>query len=301
LGQRFDGLIGKLGVTKEHVTALTEAYKAQRLEEFRGQIIDAAAAFDPLLAAQNEYTKNLKTLIFLQRKVGGDPSSSPIGLEGVNFAQLFVEETEKFELAELEALARVQTGYDAFFTGVKLGFRQFSDSLGTDATIIAGGIGNIFTAASTAMTSFLETGKFSLRSFAQSMIQVIQQIVVQLLILAAVRAIAGVASAGASTATDSALQAGGGNNFAVASFAHGGQARSGRPAIVGERGPELFVPPSTGNIVPNGQMGGGATNVTIVNVQDASEVARMVGSAEGEKAIMNVISKNRGRVKQSIA
>ena len=54
--------------------------------------------------------------------------------------------------------------------------------------------------------------------------------------------------------------------FGLLGFANGGRPPVGRPSIVGERGPELFVPDRAGTIVPNGAMGG--ANVT-VNV-DAS-------------------------------
>jgi len=53
-------------------------------------------------------------------------------------------------------------------------------------------------------------------------------------------------------------------------FANGGRPPVGRASIVGERGPELFVPDRAGTIVPNHQLGGmgGSTNI-VVNV-DAS-------------------------------
>ena len=46
-------------------------------------------------------------------------------------------------------------------------------------------------------------------------------------------------------------------------FAAGGRPPVGRPSIVGERGPEIFVPNTAGTIVPNHAMG--STNV-VVNV-----------------------------------
>ena len=52
----------------------------------------------------------------------------------------------------------------------------------------------------------------------------------------------------------------------MASFANGGRPPVGRPSIVGERGPELFVPNTAGTIIPNHAMGG--MNI-VVNV-DAS-------------------------------
>jgi hypothetical protein len=51
--------------------------------------------------------------------------------------------------------------------------------------------------------------------------------------------------------------------------ADGGPVDSGNPYIVGERGPELFVPRSAGAIVPNHSMAmmGGSTNITNYNIQ----------------------------------
>ena len=48
-------------------------------------------------------------------------------------------------------------------------------------------------------------------------------------------------------------------------FANGGRPPVGRPSIVGERGPELFVPSTAGTIIPNHKMGG-VTNNIVVNV-----------------------------------
>jgi lambda family phage tail tape measure protein len=51
--------------------------------------------------------------------------------------------------------------------------------------------------------------------------------------------------------------------------AEGGPVESNSPYIVGERGPELFVPRSAGAIVPNHSMAmmGGSTNITNYNIQ----------------------------------
>jgi lambda family phage tail tape measure protein len=45
--------------------------------------------------------------------------------------------------------------------------------------------------------------------------------------------------------------------FLIPGFANGGAVSSGRPIMVGERGPELFVPQTAGAIVPNGATAGG--------------------------------------------
>lgn len=46
----------------------------------------------------------------------------------------------------------------------------------------------------------------------------------------------------------------------------GGPVQSGQPYMVGERGPEMFVPNQSGSIIPNKRMGGG---VTVINNVDA--------------------------------
>ena len=58
--------------------------------------------------------------------------------------------------------------------------------------------------------------------------------------------------------------------------AEGGPVNAGSPYVVGERGPELFVPSSSGSIVPNGAMGssGGSAGGVTVNYNIAAGVSR---------------------------
>ena len=79
---------------------------------------------------------------------------------------------------------------------------------------------------------------------------------------------------------------GGGLLGALGLFANGGRPPVGKPSIVGERGPELFVPRSSGTIVPNNKLGGGNNTSVVVNVdasgsdvQGDEEQANQFGSA----------------------
>ena len=58
--------------------------------------------------------------------------------------------------------------------------------------------------------------------------------------------------------------------------ASGGPVSGGTPYIVGEQGPELFVPSNSGSIVPNGAMGG----QTVIHVNVSPEVLRTAPQAE---------------------
>lgn len=78
------------------------------------------------------------------------------------------------------------------------------------------------------------------------------------------RLAAGVLSNVAATGLTSMI----GGRLNIPGFAHGG-AISG-PAIVGERGPELFIPRGTGTIVPNNKLGGGFGGITVNQVLNIS-------------------------------
>ena len=71
------------------------------------------------------------------------------------------------------------------------------------------------------------------------------------------------------------------------SFANGGRPPTGRPSIVGEKGPELFVPRKSGTIIPNDKLGGGSTNIN-VNI-DASG-SSVQGDAQQSKELGRAIS-----------
>ena len=73
-------------------------------------------------------------------------------------------------------------------------------------------------------------------------------------------------------------------------FANGGRPPVGKPSIVGEKGPELFVPRRSGTIIPNDKLaGGGSTNISVnvdasgssvqSNEQQGKELGRVISAA----------------------
>ena len=75
----------------------------------------------------------------------------------------------------------------------------------------------------------------------------------------------------------------------LAGFANGGRPPVNRPSIVGEKGPEIFVPSTAGTIIPNDKIGGSSTNIVVnvdatnteVNGDDgtANELGRLIAVA----------------------
>ena len=81
-------------------------------------------------------------------------------------------------------------------------------------------------------------------------------------------------------------------------FAAGGNPPVNRPSIVGERGPELFVPRSSGTIIPNNALGGGASVTVNVdasgsNVQGDSNQASQLGKAIGAAVQAELVKQKR--------
>jgi len=68
-------------------------------------------------------------------------------------------------------------------------------------------------------------------------------------------------------------------------YADGGRPPVGKASLVGERGPELFVPNRSGTIIPNDQLGGSSNTVTVnvdakgTEVSGNSDQSRQLGAA----------------------
>jgi hypothetical protein len=87
--------------------------------------------------------------------------------------------------------------------------------------------------------------------------------------------------------------------------AAGGPVAANAPYIVGEKGPELFVPRISGTIVPNEALAAmpatAATQpVTIVNRVDTGSFDDYLMGAAGERIVINHIRANRGRIAQML-
>ncbi len=125
------------------------------------------------------------------------------------------------------------------------------------------GLGQAFTNAITGAQKFSDAIKSMAKSVIDSLIQMLIQ---KYIVDAAFGAITGAfGGSGTTTATGSTTTATGSSG--LPKLARGGVATGGKLAIVGERGPELFIPSTTGRVVPNNELGGdGVTVVQHINV-----------------------------------
>ena len=150
-----------------------------------------------------------------------------------------------------------------------------------------------------------------LRTIADMLVQSAKQIIAQYIAIGVARMFAGMG--GVTTNAGSSLKtitekygtfgAEGAANAAKAlpalpRKALGGPVSSGRPYLVGERGPEMFVPGAQGNIVPNNEMGG-TSNVTVnvdasgSSVEGDGNQAAQLGKAIGIAVQQELIKQKR--------
>ena len=163
------------------------------------------------------------------------------------------------------------------------GWKSAFDSYMENATNAAQQAGQAFNSVTSNMNSaidkFVETGKFSFGDFARSVIQDLIKIELK---AQASKILSGVVS-GAGSFLGSLF-----GGF----FANGGQPPVGKVSVVGEKGPELFVPKTAGTIIPNGGngMNGNVSNTYITNnisAVDAKSVAQLF--AENRRTLFGTV------------
>ena len=136
-----------------------------------------------------------------------------------------------------------------------------------------------------AIDTFIETGKFKFKDFAASVIADLSKIIAKALVLQAIKSIFG--SFG----------------FGIPGLAEGGPAKAGKPYIVGEKGPELFVPKAAGTVIPNNKLNATASTPTTdkmvsapitnnyitnnINAVDAKSVAQLF--VENRKTLLGTV------------
>lgn len=285
LGARYDEQIAKIQqqtkIEAERVKRATEnANRLQQIEQFRLFGIKAEVdASNQLQAIQDSIAKS--TLSALEQKyydidaaARASAKSAIEAEEARRNAKMPIDEQQKYyaEAAKgsQQLKAAAQAEYEnsrKFSTGWKQAFNEYVEN----ATNAAQQTQRIFQTMTTAMEdllmNFFKTGKFGWKDFLQTIIDQLMRSQIQGLIA---KTFGGVGAIGGGK--------GGllGGALIPGILAEGGPAAMGRPYVVGERGPELFVPASNGNMVPNRDLGGSSNVVYNINAVDAQSFKQML-------------------------
>jgi lambda family phage tail tape measure protein len=236
----------------EQVTSLKEGFDIlMRREELERGIVNLREqdkiAVQQLFDLENDRKKQLEEIQKIQN----------LPFEGVGGMKQRIEEVNAAYDARLakikETQAKTTEEQDSFSFGWAQATEKYRNSITTNAEYAGKTMQNFTKGIEDVFVKFVQTGKLSFKDLANSMIADFARIQAQ-------KALSGLFSMGGG--------AGGGILGSIGKlfgFANGGMPPVGQASIVGERGPELFVPQSAGKIIPNHALGGGGGQSQIIN------------------------------------
>ena len=239
-----------------------------------------------------------------------------VGLLDNDFNTLFDTLADKKAFNELmENAKKTVTVFDSLKQEAKNFQDGFNEAMNADTFDAFNKAGqDAFKQLKTTLTDFIMTGKLNFQSLAQSIIRSLVEALVGKAITAAIaksegmmimssikKAMISVYEGALKTfasipfpfnilAVGAAIKFGMGLVNKIRGFEKGGRPPVGQPSIVGERGPELFMPDQAGTIVPNNQLGMGQP-VTVnfnINTVDARGFNELLVNSRG--TIVNMIN-----------
>ena len=185
-------------------------------------------------------------------------------------------------------------------------FKKLADEAGKLATVLTDELQTIVTQTahsfSTDFVNSLLDGENALESFKNFAQDMVAQILATFLQLKVINPILnGIFGAG-STGSGGGSGGGGGGGGGMGRNASGGNIQGGRPSLVGERGPEIFVPNTGGTIMNNmnskNAMRGGGTTIINQSINFATGVVPTV-RAEVMKMMPQIADVTKGAVAEA--
>jgi lambda family phage tail tape measure protein len=271
---------------------VTKAYEAQSAVEEQMNNI-SVGAIDKVMQMQNEYAQS--TLPGVQaelRKIADEQNAiakaakRQVAIQFENDPEGLSKAISNIDKATQQAIQIQQTAAESIYNsqrtfsyGWEQAFNKYIDDATNAATMASQAFTSITGNMNSAIDKFVETGKFSFSDFARSVIQDLIKIELK----------------AQATKLLGAIGGGGGIFSAIGSlfgFADGGSPPVNKPSIVGEKGPELFVPRTAGTVIPNGA-GMGPQNVTNtyitnqISAIDSKSVAQLF--AENRKTLLGTV------------
>lgn len=166
----------------------------------------------------------------------------------------FAELTRNQEAQAIQAQRTFEFGWNK-------AFNQFVEDSYNYGRMAEESFRSITSNMTSALDNFVETGKFSFSDFASSVIKDLIKIQLRMSAMQMFGQAGGFLGSlfggggtgfGTATMSESAVLAG----RTMTPLATGGMANAGFPHLVGENGPELFIPQRSGTVIPNQQMSG---------------------------------------------
>lgn len=250
--------------------------------------------------AQAALTMEMQKRVEMQQKIREqERSGRPLDDEGRADIQRATDEAIQIQKDAMAKRLEIERSWQY---GAHKFFQDYIDDASNSAKLARDAFTNVFQKMEDSLIEFMKTGKFNFRSLVDTIITELARIQAKKTLASFAKVLdespsfgsfLGGIFGGGGGATSGGFDWGG-------AYADGGNPPVGKVSLVGERGPELFVPKTAGTIIPNGAMGG-STIAQYISIDargaDAGVEARIRRAMEQTKqdtiaAIANDISRN---------
>lgn len=248
--ERLRNLFYDIALINETIYSKTELDRLAKQNELIGLYGDELRLKAGLLDIENERQNQINDIMASLRFMGEEATAEDVwrAQQAIQLAQYVANEKTKILKEGLEKEKALSLNITS---GIQAALVQLAQSMNPavvafDATI------QTFNTMASALDTFVREGKFKFKDFARSILLDISLMIAKMYMFQAV---------------SSALGAFGITLPGIPGKASGGPVKGNQPYVVGEKGPELFVPKSAGTIIPNNKMnqgqgvGGPVTNV----------------------------------------
>lgn len=245
-----------------------------------------------------ERARTLDSAALLRQRAAVLDTTGPMG----DLRQLYLDQAQALEdLAALrgDLAARQARDRNDPVAGAERAVKDYLEEVKQAGIGTERAVGNALRGLEDGMTQLFTKGRFDARSFIDSLLSEFIRLRVVKPLLADLFSPGGGTGGGTGGGGIFSLFSSLGSIFGGTGFggglAGGGPAQAGTPYLVGERGPELFVPRSAGTVVPNGA--GRSVSVSyapVINVDsrsDRAQVAQIAGqaAAEGNRRLLEML------------
>lgn len=204
-----------------------------------------------------------------------------------------IEEYRRLGMERIDAEEQNRRAQQTFQAGWSRAWENYKEKAMDSAAIAEQAFNNMASSMESALDNFVKTGKLSFSDLASSIIQDLIRIQLKAQMSSLFGGIFGGGGLGNIFTTSSTNFGNGGGILGFLGFADGGDPPTGRPSIVGERGPELFVPKTAGTIIPNNQLSSALGNQPQI-VYNGPYIERM--EAMDTQSATQFLSKNKSAV-----
>jgi len=273
----------QLNTAEINVISLTNKVKELRDANFFEQLGKQSSAFSRVVS--HDFRESSKVIEVTRDSLGFLPVAMENGAKAQSKLS-FVQQKNTVTLqglnTEMSAFAQVNTRIIDQTEVLRQNFPRFTQTLkdaGDTTKQLDGLFTNTFNNFADTLADSIMTGKFAFKDFARSVIADIARMIAKQQALIAIQKVAGLFGGSI-----------GGFNIGslLPAMSSGGRVNKGMPVSVGEAGREIFIPQSSGTIVPNNQTGG-STNINFtINTVDATGVDELLTNRRS--TIINVIN-----------